>query len=1080
MKKIHLIAKKPVRFVLTLTACIMLSLFETSPCMAKTAAANSVSAMQDKIKVTGRVTDSAGVPLVGVTIKAPNQLVGVTDEQGRFDISVTANEGIVFESVGFSSQTHKFSKVTSGFVVKMEESMAELSEVVVTALGIQREEKALGYSATTVTGEQLTDAISNNWTDALTGKVAGLNLVKSGGGPVGSNDIILRGESSLTGSNSALIVVDGVVISGSSGQMVGTGSSNYLSGDSPVDFGTGLGDLNPDDIESVSVLKGPGAAALYGSRGAAGAIIITTKSGKAQKGLGISFNSNTSIGTINRWPDYQYEYGQGVGGGDLYYSYGQTEDGSSTFSTSSAWGPKFDGQMYYQYNPDPEYYRVAPPERTLWKAYPNNRKDFFRTDNTFTNSLGISGGNDRTTARLSYTNATNKWIIPEMGFVRNNISLSLNHKVTDKLTINSRVNYKHQSSDNLPNTGYNNQAIMYFIRGITPNMDLNWFKQYWRPGMEGVKQTKPFSNLLDNPYLQVNEMINGLKRNGFTGVVDASYQFNDLFALQLRSSMDFRYDQRVMRRPFDTNKFNYGYYREFNIYTQETTSDFLLSYTNNRNDLIHHGVRFGGSMMKNTYIKDDLLTKRLTYPGVYNFANSAEELTVDPIRRSFSVNSFYAMADVSYKNFLFVDGTVRVDWTSTLASPIKESVDPFFYPSVNASFLLDEVVGMSPKIDLLKFRASIAGVGGGGTVPYRTAYNYGVATNFPGGLLNPTTMPNVDLKPERTTSYEVGGDLRMYKGRLKLDVALYTSYSKDQIISAPVDPSSGYSYKVMNAGEVNNRGIEVEWSGTPLKRANGFTWMLYGNMTSNQGKIVSVPNEDKRIPLSTVYGSRGAIEAREGGRYGDMYGLGYKRNENGDIIYADGVPLLSEDIIYVGNVNPTFKSGLGTELKYKNFRLNALVDGQWGGIGYSLTHAVLMEEGKLRKTIPGRYNGIIGDGVVDNGDGTYSKNRVVTDAQTYYMGHFQRDNLEANTFSTDFIKLREMRLDYTLPKEMASKLKIQNGVIGIYGRDLLVFSNWPSFDPEFGSLTGDGIQKGAEIAQFPSTRNFGINLSFTF
>ena len=1033
---------------------------------------------QQEITITGKIVDQSNQPIGGVSIKSGGKTLGASNQDGTFTVQTSQNTPVIFESIGFLPVRRTFQSNQENVTVRLQEAATEINEVVVTALGIERSEKALGYSTTTVSGEDLTDAISNNWTDALSGKVAGLNLTKSGGGPAGSNEIILRGEASLTGSNSALIVVDGVVVSGSSGQMTGTGSGNYLSEESPVDFGTGIAELNPDDIESVSVLKGPGAAALYGSRGANGAIIITTKSGKSQKGLGISVNSNTSIGTINRWPDYQYEYGQGVGGGDLYYSYGQTEDGPSTLSSSAAWGPKFDGQMYYQYNP--EYYREAPPERTLWQPYKNNRKDFFEPEATYTNNVSLSGGTDKTRLRLSYTNATNKWFIPNMGYSRNNISLTVDHKINDKLSISAKTNYRHRKSDNLPNTGYNNQAVMYFIRGITPNMDLNWFKPYWRPGMEHIEQTTPFSNLLDNPYFQSNEVINAQKRNGFIGSVQANYQFNDLFAVQVRTSMDFQYDERMQRRPFDTYKFPQGYYREYNIYTQETNSDILLSYTNNRHEDFKHGVKLGGSLMQNKYIKDDLRTKKLIYPGVYNFANSAEILTNSPLRRMYAVNSIYAMADFSYRDLVFVDATMRTDWASTLASPIKNEVTPFFYPSLNTSFILSQMFELPRQFDMLKLRASVAGVGGGGTVPYRTAYTYGVADNFQSGLLNPTTIPNLDLKPERTTSYELGLDMRLFKHRATLDVTVYNSNSRDQIITAPIEPSSGFTHQVMNAGEIRNRGIEVEWSGTPIKKADGVTWRLYGTASANEGKIISVPNEERQITLSTVFGSRGAIDAREGGMYGDMYGFGYVRNEAGEIVYENGLPLLSEDLLYIGNVNPTFRSALGTEVSYKNFRFNILFDGQWGGVGYSLTHAVLMEEGKLNKSIPGRYNGIIGNGVVLNQDGTYSPNTQLTDARSYYYTHFHRDNLESNTFSTDYIKLREMRIDYTIPSEITDRWNIQRAVIGLYGRDLFVFSNWPSFDPEFGSLTGDGIQKGAEIAQFPSTRTFGLNLSFAF
>lgn len=1067
------------RRLLMLAGAIILITVSNSFLMTVVASGSNNLNQQDSVTISGRILNSVNAPLAGVTISAHDKVIGVSNDKGQFRIRVPRHTAVTFANIEFTSRMMVFSKNESNVTIMLEETTSKLSEVVVTALGIVREDKALGYSATTVNSKDLTDAVSNNWTDALTGKVAGLNLIKSGGGPLGSNEIILRGESSLTGNNAALIVIDGVVISGSSGTSTGTGNSNYLSSDSPVDFGSSIGDLNPDDIESVTVLKGPGAAALYGSRGAAGAIIITTKSGKAQKGLGVSVNSNSSVSTINRWPDYQYEYGQGVGGGDLYYSYGQSEDGPSTFSTSSAWGPKFNSQMYYQYNPDPLYYRIKPLERTIWKAYPNNRKDFFRAATTLQNSVAISGGNAKTKARLSYTNTANSWIIPNTGYQKNNISLALNHNLNDKLSINTKVNYRNQNSDNLPNTGYNNQAIMYFIRGLTPNMNLDWFKPYWRPDKEGIVQTKPFSTLLDNPYMQANEVINAMKRNGFTGTADANYKFDDLFSLQVRTSIDFQYDQRKQRRPFDTYKYNYGYYREYNIYTQETTTDFLLSYTNNRMKMWRHGVRFGGATMNNSYIKDDLYTQKLTYPGVYNFANSAENLTYSPLRRNYTVNSLYALANISYQDVIFLDGTIRSDWTSTLASPIKEKVEPFFYPSINASIIVSDMVRLPESFNYMKLRASVAGVGGGGTIPYRTSYSYDVATNFTSGLVNPTVMPNINLKPERTTSYEVGTDIRMFSSRLNFDFTFYTEYSKDQIISAPVDPSSGYNFQIMNAGEVNNRGIEISWNAVPYS-SKKLRWKLFGTFSTNEGRIVSLPNEEKRITLSTVYGSRGAIDAREGGRYGDMYGLGYKRNENGDIIYSNGVPLLSEDLIYIGNVNPKYKGGLGTELKYKNFRFNALLDGQWGGIGYSLTHAVLMEEGKLKKTIPGRYEGIIGIGVVEEKDGTYSTNRVVADAQPYYFAHFQRDNLESNSFATDFIKLREVRIEYTIPGRMVKKLKLQNAAIGVYGRDLLVFTKWPAFDPEFGSLTGDGIQKGAEIAQFPSTRSIGLNISFAF
>ncbi|MFC3196962.1 SusC/RagA family TonB-linked outer membrane protein [Parapedobacter deserti] len=1036
--------------------------------------------IQQQITVSGIVQDQEdGQPLSGVSITSGNRVLSATKANGRFDVTVPAGSALTFSLIGFNPRAVTVSEAQANLVVELSSSTTEIDEVVVTALGIEREAKSLGYSISTIDGDELTQAISNNWSDALTGKVAGLNLVKSGAGPAGSTQIILRGETSLT-DNNALIVVDGVVISNSSGRLTGEGSGNYLSGDSPVDFGSSLADINPDDIESVSVLKGPGASALYGYRGANGAIIITTKSGRSgQKGLGITFNSNTSIATINRWPDYQNEYGQGVReSGGLYYSYGQSEDGASTLSTSSAWGPRFNGQMYYQYNPD--YHRMTPPERTLWRPYKNNQRDFFQPSVTLTNNLSMSGGNDKTTARLSYTNAFNEWIIPEMGYSRHSIALQVNHKIFEKLSISAKVNYNNKSSDNLPNSGYNNQSYMYFIRGLTPNMNPEWFKGGWLPGKEGIDQLKPFSNLLDNPHVMSYDMINSMRRNGVIGNVQVDYRFNDLFSIMVRGSTDFQYDARRQVRPFGTNKFNYGYLSEMNIFTQETNADFLVRYDNSRRDTWKHSISIGGSMMDNQYTRDWLSTSRLVTPNTYNFANTAENLAYRPYKSRFAVNSLYSLAMLSYKDFLYFDGSVRIDWASTLASVERGEVTPFFYPSLNASFVLSDAFELPAAINFWKLRASAAAVGGGGTRPYLNSYTYNPVANFGSGLENPTTIPNPNLRYELTTSYELGTNMHLIKNRLQFDVTVYQSNTRDQILSTPIDPSSGYRFQVINGGNVRNTGIEIAANGSPIRRKSGFSWKIYGNFTAFDTEVVSLADSVDKIVISTIYGSRGTVEARVGGRMGDLYGFGYKRAPSGEILYSNGLPQTSDELVYLGNANANVRFGFGNEFSYKNFSFNILFDGQYGGTGFSLTHAVLMEEGKLQKSVPGRMSGIIGNGVVANGDGTYSPNTTVAEAGAYYYAHFNRDNLEANTFSTDFIKLRELRLDYKLPTIVVNKWRLQQAVIGIYGRDLLVFSHWPAFDPEFASLTNGSIEKGAEVAQFPSTRTFGLNLKMSF
>src|SRR5690606_1583028 len=511
-------------------------------------------------------------------------------------------------------------------------------------------------------------------------------------------------------------------------------------------------------------------------------------------------------------------------------------------------------------------------------------------------------------------------------------------------------------------------------------------------------------------------------------------------------------------------------------------SDFLLTYNNHRHQDFKFGGNIGGSMLVNTYDKEDAWTRRTSDLNEYNFSNSATNLTYAPILEKYAVNSVYALVNGSYKDVLFLDATIRLDWASTLASPIKNTIEPFYYPSVNASLVLSDLFELPQDISFWKLRASVAGVGGGGKRPYLNSFTYPREPNFPGGASNPSAIPDIDLTFANIVSYELGTEFRMFRNRAKMDVTVYKAFNVDQIIQTPIDPSSGFRYQWINAGKVSNQGIEIEMNGDIIKNPDGFGWNLYGNYTAFDTKIEELPlmDEEQPLVLSTIYGSRGTVEARLGGRFGDMYGLGYMRSPDGQIVYSGGLPVFTEDVIFIGNPNPKQKFGIGTQLSYKNFRFNILFDGQFGGVGYSLTHAVLMEEGKLKKSIPGRYNGIVGKGVVDNGDGTYSPNTTVVSAGEYYRRHFNRDNIESNTFSTDFVKLREARLDYTLPSDLLSRFKANRITVGVYGRDLLVFSNWPAFDPEFASMNSSGIEKGGEIAQFPSTRNFGLNLSLSF
>lgn len=1045
--------------------------------ISKRAAAVPVVQKQQQT-ITGKILNDQKLPFEGVSVTVKNTSIGVmTDRNGEYKINVPNGESIlIYAFLGFVKQEKRVNR-SSVINVAMQLEDTKLNEVVITALGIKREEKALGYSITTVKGEELTNAMSNNWTDALSGKVAGLNLLRSNGGPASSNRIILRGENSLSGATEALIVLDGVVISGSSGRTTGNGSA-YMGEDSPTDYGSSINDINPADIESVSVLKGPGATALYGARGAGGAIIITTKLADPKlKGIGVSFSSNTAFESASRWPKYQNEYGQGASGAD-YYSYGNTEDGVSTRSTSSAFGPRFDGQEFYQYDPNT---MGTGASRTPWQAYPDNKKDFFEVGTTFTNSLSLEGGTKATSARLGYTNVQNSWIIPNTGYERNTVSLSITQKVTPKLQISSKVTYTNKFSDNLPAMGYNNQTIMYWMVRQVPNSDLSWFNPYWVPGQEGLRQNRPFVSVVDNPYLITNEMLNKGNRNTVTGNVQATYNFTDNLSLMVRTSLDMGYDARSQQRPKDTQNFKDGMYRTQNIFTQEINADFLLNYKKNLSNKFKTNFSLGGSTLKNSYNKDEIRADALFAPGIFNFANSMNVPLSYVTKSKYGVSGLYGLASVAYDDFLYLDLTAREDWSSTLVTT-NSKVKGFFYPSANLSAVLSDKFTLPSFFSLLKLRASYAEVGSGGTTPYLTSYVYDSETTFPSGLSNPSAIANPNLRPERSRNVELGADIRFFNGRLGADIAVYQNNTKDQILRVPIDRSSGYSYSILNSGEVRNKGLEVALNGTPVKhRGGGFNWNINTTFTMNRNKILSLADSVETLILQTGPGSRGTIEARVGGSMGDLYGLGYLRSPDGQIVYANGYPVKTQSSRLLANVYPKWKASIGNEFKYRQFRLNVLFDAQFGAKAYSHTHSLNATLGKLESTLPGRYNGIIGDGVILNADGTYRKNDVVaTDISTYYTEHFTIDNIEANLFKTDFIKLREARFDYSFLPKVIKRLKLQAATIGVYGRDLFIISNWPSFDPEFGTVNNGLIQSGFEVGQFPATRTIGVNLNLRF
>ncbi|UOQ66613.1 SusC/RagA family TonB-linked outer membrane protein [Hymenobacter volaticus] len=1042
----------------------------------------SSAAFAQSQSVSGIVTDDQGLPLPGATVVVKGTTVGAsTDAQGAYTVSAAPNAVLLVTFIGYLTQEVPVEGKTK-LNLRLAPDAKQLNEVVVTALGIKREQKALGYATQTVSGEALVEARPNNFAQALSGKVAGLNLVSTGSGPVNSTRISLRGDNSLNpNGNNALVVLDGVPMNSGLTSSLPSGSGAYGAGsgnDVPVDFGNGIADINPDDIASITVLKGASATALYGSRAANGALIITTKAGaRKKKGLGVTVNSNSSINTVLKWPDYQYEYGQGTGralnaAGEMYYSYGASADGASTGGTSSAFGPKFNGQMYYQYDPATQ---AQSAERLPWVPYKDNIKGFYKTGSTFTNSVSLEGGNETSSARASITHSKNEWIMPNTGYERITGALSVNHTVASKLKLAGKVNFTNRTSDNLPATGYNNQSLSYFMIFQNPNVPLDAYRTIWKNGLDQIDQVHPFSSFIDNPYLIAHEMINSSTTRTTVGNISATYDFTKNLSLLVRSGLAMTQERREMRRPYSTANFQKGYYKQQDISNYEVNTDFLLTYHQQFNTHFDVRASVGGNAMRRRNRSTDASVRDLVIPGVYKLANGLSSPLLGLSTYEKDINSNYALATFSYDDKIFVDLTGRNDWSSSL--PVENL--PFSYPSVSTSLILNELLPMPASISLAKLRLSAAKVGND-TDPYGNNKYYN-RSDFAGAGSVATTLYNKNLKPEQTVSYEAGLEYLMFQGRFGADLTVYQNTTKNQILEVPIDPTTGYSRALLNAGAVRNRGVEVVLNTRPVDN-NAFKWRNTITWSRNRNKVLSLAGgiEDQQVIGA---GGTATILATVGGTTGDIWGYGFDYSPDGKIIYnKNGLPVQPANIKYIGRAYANWKGGFLNEVSYKNFRLSVLFDGQYGGIIYSQTHHKMSEQGKLKSTLPGREEGfIIGDGVVLNADGTYSPNETKVLPADFYAEYYRRANIESNSFDASYLKLREARIEFNLPAALLARTKALTGAtIGLYGRDLAMWTKFPMFDPETAALNGGTILPGVEIGQLPSTRTMGVNITLQF
>ena len=1046
---------------------------------------------QNKV-ISGTVTDAEnGEPLIGVTVilKDNDSNIGaITDIDGKFTLNVPSDAGtLLVSSIGFLSQEINIGNRTT-IDVSLSQDVKQLDEIVVTALGVERESKALGYAVQEVQGDEMVEARETNLVSSLSGKVAGVQVTNSGTTIGGSSRVTIRGESSLNiNANQPLFVVDGIPISN---EVVGSSGSGNLE----VDYGNSAGEINPDDVASISVLKGPAAAALYGSRAANGAILITTKSGKNKKGLGISINSNVTFENPLRLPEWQDKYGQGNNG---QFEFVDGAGSGIADGVDESWGPEMNGQLIPQFDSPrsangfrggdlnaPAGSTITP---TPWVANPDNINDFFDTGVTFSNNIAITSAGDNGNVRFSWTNLTQDGMVPNTNLDRNTLAFKSGMNLSDKLKINTSVNYVRTESDNRPAISYGTESLMYLWIWYGRQINTKNLRDYWMPGLEGTQQFNYNYNYHDNPYFTTYENTNGQTKDRVFGTVSATYSFTDELSLMIRTGTDFYNELRDRRRAFSTQRFPLGFYREDKIYFNERNSDFLLSYNKDAGDF-SIGLSVGGNQMKQINNYNQTVAPQLLIPGIYNFSNSAVNLQVTQFDSEKRINSLYGFGQIGYKNMLFLDVTGRNDWSSTLPSDNNS----YFYPSVTLSAVLSDMFVLPTAFSFVKIRGAYAEVGND-TNPYSLSnvYNSSTAWGSTQAKTESSTLANAELKPERTASVEVGADIRLFGGRLGLDVTYYDNKTRDQIIPIALDIATGYSSRIINAGEIQNNGIEAMLTATPVKLNNGFTWNLSVNYTRNRSKVIELADELDAYTLTSRNGA--FIQAREGERMGNIYGIGFARVEDenspffGQIIHsAEGTPLRGSDLQLQGNYNPDFMVGLQNNLSYKGVSLSFLFDFRQGGIVVSRTKTIGSTSGQLKETLYGRANGydlsvegngIVSPGVIANGDGTYRENTERITSRNWHNRYYERNNVEAAKYDASYVKLRELRLGYTLPRKWFTGIAISDVKISAVGRNLLLFTENPHFDPDVMAMGGGTLQPGVENMAYPSARSIGFNLN---
>tara|TARA_B100000508_G_scaffold141097_1_gene147054 strand:+ start:155869 stop:159066 length:3198 start_codon:yes stop_codon:yes gene_type:complete len=1044
--------------------------------------------------IQGRVMDEQNKAIPFAKIKIMGENEGATaNENGEFSINVEEEDTLKITMSGYMDKLIPV-RGRSDWNIALTSSINELDEVVVTALGLKRNKRDLGYAVQTLDGKEVTQVRHPNLINSLAGRVAGVQTTNGSSGVGSSSRIVIRGETSLSGNNQPLFVVDGVPVSN---EFVANNTENLETGFHEVDYGNGMGNFSSDDIKSISVLKGPSAAALYGSRAAGGVIVIETKEGRATEGVGVSVNSSVTMEQIAFLPEFQNVYGQGSGG---VFAYEDGLGGGTGDGGLVSFGPQMNGQLITQYD-GPSYDQAGNPVRggdviarqgnpitpTPWVANPDNVRGFFETGVTSQHNIAFAGANDDGSFRLSYTRMDHEGTIPNTDYRRNNLSFTGTYDLSNRLSVRAFGTFINSNSDHRPGLGYGSENVMYSFLWMGRQVNLDAAENYWQEGQQGFQQFNYNTQWLDNPFFNVYENRNGFNKNRLLGNAVLSYKITEDLKLRFRSGVDTYNDLRTSRRAFSTQRFPNGAYREDDVSFTEINTDVLLSYDKEISDKWNFNAAVGANNFTQQTRYKSLTAGQLSVPGIYNFENSKVALEASQFNAQRQINSIYGLSGVNFDRFIFLDVTLRNDWSTTL--PVENN--SFAYYSVNAAIVFSEKIDLPEWFNYGKLRLSSSSVGAD-TDPFQLRNTYQFNQNYGSYplLTNSSTLLNQNLRPERINGLETGLEMYFFDEQLGLDVTVYQNTAKDQIISLPTSSASGYSSQIVNGGVIQSRGIEIMLTGDVVRTEN-FTWKAFANFSKGASFVQELPEgiDQYTTGFARLYTTAEntifyIANAQEGGRVGDMYGTGFQKTEDGRIIYGDnGLPLRDNELRYLGNYNPDFILGVGNSFEYKGVELNFLLDWRHGGVVVSRTRAVGSTSGVLAETLEGREDGIVGDGVVNVGteeNPIYEENTTVVSAAEYYNQFYNRANEESSTYDASYLKIRQVGISYTFPDKLTKKMGVQEFKIGFIARNLFTWTENPHFDPELSAMQGTSQVFGVEDLSYPSTRSFGMNVQFNF